>query len=108
MDGSLRRVFSRRFTIFTDGASPSSRLKLHRPIGTGCSRPRRSELSFGREKSGVVVGSAQRGQHIRTDESDSLVAAIESLGIELRVFADHEILRDMASAVDDDVVEPSA
>jgi len=54
------------------------------------------------------VGLAQRRQHVCINQRHALVAAIKALGVELRVFADYEIFRDTAPAVDDDVVEPRA
>ena len=50
MGGSPRRASWRRFTISTDGASPSSRSKLRRPIGMVCSRPKRSEFVVREER----------------------------------------------------------
>ncbi len=42
--GSPPPAFSPLSTIFTGGASPGSRSKPRRPIGTACSPPRRSEV----------------------------------------------------------------
>ena len=36
-----------------------------------------------------------------------MVATVESLGVEFGVFADYQILWDMAAAIDDDIAEPS-
>ena len=51
-------------------------------------------------------GLPQRGQHTGADKRDPLIATVETSGVELRVFADHQILGNVAAAVDDDVGEP--
>src|SRR5258708_40367736 len=50
--------------------------------------------------------SSQRGEHVGADQHDAAVAAVEALGVERRVLADDEPLRDLAAAVDDDLGEP--
>src|SRR5262249_35061554 len=51
-------------------------------------------------------GLTQGSQHVGVNEDDALLAPKKTSGVEFRVLADHEILRDMAAAIDDDLVEP--
>ena len=60
------------------------------------------------KRRGSAANSPQGSQHIGADEDDASLAAVEALGVEFRIFADYQILRDMAAAIDDDVIEPSA
>ena len=55
-----------------------------------------------------MVSLPKRCKHIRADERDPPVAAVETLCIQLRILADYEPLRDMAAAIDDNVAEPRA
>ena len=50
--------------------------------------------------------SSRGGQHLGGNQGDAAVAALEALGVEFRVFADHQPFRDMAAAIDDDLGQP--
>src|SRR5580704_19230144 len=86
-----------------------------RPCSTPSTPPATRCNAAAKHRSGCASAPTRRGfskpalqpvEHIRADQRDAAVAAVEALGVECRILADDEVFRDMAATIDNHLGEP--